>query len=164
LKRALALCVLTLAFAAPAGAQPTGGMGAMQYYVGTWACVGGPLAMAPQKATLTFTVDSGVMRQWVDVPAQGKMKFPYVLSAATSYDAKKGRYVSASLDNTSAWNISVAKPWTGNTERWTDIATNDGKLTHGTIVRTDENDFSYTGYPTLTGTKPNFKVTCKKSA
>jgi hypothetical protein len=163
LKRALALCALALAFAAPAGAQAAGGMGAMQYYVGTWACAGGPVGIPPQKATVTYTLDSGVLRQWVDVPAQGKMK-QYGLSSGTTYDAKKGRYVSTSIDSMSAWGVSVAKPWTGNTERWTDIATSDGKLGHGVLVRTDDNDFVYTAYATVTGTKPNFKVTCKKSS
>lgn len=164
MKRALALCALTFAFVAPAGAQAAGGMGAMQYYVGTWACAGGPVGIPPQKATVTYTLDAGVLRQWVDLPAQGTMKQPYGLSSATTYDAKKGRYVSTSLDSTSDWSISVAKPWTGNTERWADIATNHGKLSHGVLVRTDDNDFVYTGYPTLTGMKPNFKVTCKKSS
>jgi hypothetical protein len=164
LKKVLVLCAFVVAFAAPAAAQPAAGMGAMQYYVGTWACLGGPVGVPPQKATLTYTIDSAVLRQWVAVPAQGKMKTPYAVSFDTTYDAKKGRYVSTSLDNLAAWSVSVAKPWTGSTERWTDIATNDGKLGHGTVVRTDENDFVYTGYPTVTSTKPNFKVTCKRSS
>lgn len=163
MKRALALCAFAVAFAAPAGAQPATGMAAMQYYVGTWSCTGGPVGPPSQKATVTYNLDAGVMRQWVDVPPQGKMKTPFAVSSATTYDAKKGRYVSAALDTSSAWGVSVAKPWTSSTERWTDIATNDGKLGHGILVRTDENDFTYTGYPTMTGTKPNFKVACKKS-
>jgi len=41
--------------------------------------------------------------------------------------------------------------------------TNDGKLGHGTVVRTSTTAFTYTGYPTLTSTKTNFSVTCKRS-
>ena len=164
MRKTLAFSVLALAFAAPAGAQTPAGMGAMQYYVGTWSCTGGPVGPPAQKATLTYTLDSGIMRQLVVVPVQGKMTKPYALSSDTTYDAKKGRFVSTANDSGASWGVSVAKPWTGNTEQWTDIANSDGKLGHGKVVRTDKDDFDYIGYPTSTGTKPNFKVTCKRSS
>jgi hypothetical protein len=158
----LALVVFALACAVPAGAQTTG-MGAMQYYVGTWSCLGGPVGVPASKATATYTLDSGVMRQWVIVPPQGKMTKPYVISFAITFDAKKQHYIQTSLDSDAAWGVSFAKPWTGKTEQWTDQATNDGKLGHGTVVRTSTAAFVYTGYPTLTSTKASFTVTCKRS-
>jgi hypothetical protein len=162
--RALALSVLAVAIAAPAGAQPAVGMGAMQYYVGTWSCLAGSVGRPPAKATATFAIDSGVMRQWVSVPAQGKMTKPYVLSIATNYDAKNRHYVQTFLDNDAGWSVSFAKPWTGNTEQWTDQSTADGKLGHSQTVRTSRNTFTFAGYPTLTATKPNFKGTCNRSS
>lgn len=164
MKRALALAVLAFAFAAPAGAQPATGMAAMQYYVGTWNCVAGPVGSPQSTATATFTIDAGVMREWVFVPAQGKMTTPYALSTATTYDAKNGRYVETFLDNQGAWSISVAKQWTGNTEQWSDQTTADGKLGHAQTIRTDQNNFSFTGYPTPTSTTPNFQGKCTRSS
>lgn len=140
------------------------GMAAMQYYVGTWSCQAGPIGSPPNTATATFTIDSGVMRQWVLVPAQGKMKSPYVLSIATTYDAKNGRYVEALLDNGANWTVSFAQPWTGNTEQWTDQSSSDGKLGHSQTVRTDQNSFTFTGYPTVTSTTPVFQGTCNRSS
>jgi hypothetical protein len=66
--------------------RSTMGMGPEQYYVGTWNCMAGPVGKPPSKATATFTLDSGVLRQWVLVPAQGKMKTAYVIEIATTYD------------------------------------------------------------------------------
>jgi hypothetical protein len=163
MKSVLAAGILVLACAAPAAAAP--GMAAMQYYVGSWTCTGGPVGAPPLNATTTYTLDSGLMHQWVTVPRQrqGKMTKPYVISFATTYDAKKRQYVQTSLDSDGAWGVSVAKLWTGNTEQWTDSATSDGKLGHGTGFRTSANAYVYTGYPTATSTKPNFRVSCKRS-
>lgn len=147
---------------APLSAQSATGMAAMQYYVGSWSCVATQTGQAPTKATLTYTLDSGLLRQWVEVPAQGKMKSPYVLAVVTSYDAKHGRYVQTNNDNTAAWSTTYAQPFTGNTEMWVDHANSTGKLGRGTVVRTDQNSFAFTGYPALTG-KPNFKAVCHRS-
>jgi hypothetical protein len=135
----------------------------MQYYVGTWACVGGPIGPPPVKATATFVADSGVLRQWVSVPMQGKMKGSYAVAFVVAYDAKKHRYVQTLLDNGAEWGVSVAKPWSGNTELWTDLATNDGKLGHTQIVRSGKDTYVVTGYG-ASSTKPNFTVTCKRSS
>jgi hypothetical protein len=162
--RFLAASALTVALGAPALAQGTAGMGAMQYYVGTWSCQAGPVGQPSSNATTTFTLDSGVLRQWVLVPAQGKMTNPYVLSIVTTYDAKNGRYVEATLDNQAQWSISFAKPWTGNTEEWTDNATSTGKLGRGETIRTDNNTFSFSGYDTMTSTTASFKGTCTRSS
>ena len=79
MRNSLAALVLAVVFAAPAGAQSTVGMGAMQYYVGTWSCMAGSIGTPPSKATSTYTLDGGIMRQWVEVPAQGKMTKAYHL-------------------------------------------------------------------------------------
>lgn len=164
MRTVLALIVLALALAAPAAAQPATGMAAMQYYVGTWSCQAGPPGSPPSTATATFTLDSGILRQWVVVPPQGKMTTAYVISFATTYDAKNGRYVETEIDNQGGWSISYATPWTGNTEQWIDQATMDGKPGHGQTVRTDQNSFSFTGYPTTTSMQPDFQGSCNRSS
>ncbi len=163
MKTILTAFFLAIGVAAPAAAQPPAGMAAMQYYVGTWSCVAGNVGQPSVKATATFTMDSGLMREWVVVPAQGKMTKPYVINIATSYDAKNGRYAETQIDNLAGWSVSFAKPWTGNTEHWTDQA-NSGKLGHGQTVRTNQNSFAFMSYPTVTSTKPNFKGTCTRSS
>jgi hypothetical protein len=164
LRKTLALLALAVGCAAPASAQPTTGMAALQYYVGTWSCTAGPIGSPPSTATATYTIDSGVMREWVVVPPQGKMTNPYVLSIATTYDAKNGRYVEALLDNTASWSVSFAQPWTGNTEQWMDQSTSTGTLHHGQTVRTNQNSFTFTDYPTATSTQPDFQGTCNRSS
>jgi hypothetical protein len=164
LKKSLILSAFAVALAAPAGAQPATGMGAMQYYVGSWSCVAGSPMGPPSTATTNFVAGNGILRQWVSVPMQGKMKGPYAISIAITYDGKKGRFVETTLDSNGAWSIDEAKPWSGNTEFWTDSSTSDGKLGRSQIVRTDKNNFVLTAYATPTSAKPNFKVTCKRSS
>jgi hypothetical protein len=115
--RFLVLFTFILATAAPGAAQTPSGMAAMQYYVGTWACMaaGDP----DSKATATYAIENGVMRDWVVVPPQGKMTEPYQLAIVTTFDAKNNRYVQTSLDNQATWAVSSAKAFTGNTEIWT---------------------------------------------
>jgi hypothetical protein len=112
---------------------------------------------------LTYTLDSGLMREWVVVPAQGKMKTPYVLGITTTYDAKNGRYVQAGLDSTAVWWVSYAKPWMGNTEQWTDHANSSGKLGRAEAVRSDQNTFVFASYTTIASMKPGFRATCHRS-
>ena len=164
MRKALILFALVVGLAAPVSAQPMTGMAALQYYVGTWSCMAGPIGSPPSTATATFTIDSGVMREWVAVPAQGKMTSPYALSISTTYDAKNARYVETFLDNGANWTVSTAQPWTGNTEQWTDQSSGDGKLGHSQTVRTDQSSFTFTGYPTVTSTKPVFQGTCNRSS
>lgn len=163
LRKTLALFVFVVGLAAPAAANPSTGMAAMQYYVGTWSCMAGNVGQPLSKATTTFTIDSGLMRQWVVVPAQGKMTKPYVLNIITSYDAKSGRYVETQLDNMAGWSVSSAKPWTGNTEQWTDQFSST-KLGHSQVVRTNQNSFAFMGFSTVTSMKPNFKGSCTRSS
>ena len=147
---------------APAGAQTPGGMAAMQYYVGTWACaaVGEP----DSNATATYAIENGVMRDSVVVPPQGKMTAPYQLAIVTTFDPKNNRYVRTSIDNQATWAVSFGKPFSGNTEEWIDNVTYDGKLGHVEVVRTDRNTFDIAGYSTTSQTKPDFKVTCHRAS
>jgi hypothetical protein len=149
--------------AAPAGAQQAGGMSAMEYYVGTWACTGGPTANAPVKATTTYVMNSDVLSQSVSVPMQPGMKSPLSISLAYVYDGKS-RYLQTYLDSRGSWNVSYAPPWTGNTEKWTDLSSNNGKLGRGEAVRTDHDHYTFTGYATPTGSTPNFKITCGRQS
>jgi len=162
MRKILGVFVLAAISTVPAGAQ-SAGMTAMQYYVGSWTCTGGPIGQKPVTANVTYTIDNGVMREWVMVAAQGKMKKPYVLSNATTYDTKNGRFVQAGVDSDAAWWVSYAKPWSGNSEVWMDHANSTGKLGRGEVSRTDHNDFTFNGYPSASAAKPNFRVTCKRS-
>ncbi|MGA8575414.1 MAG: hypothetical protein WB609_06945 [Candidatus Cybelea sp.] len=54
MRRILALFAFAVGFAVPAAAQPSTGMAAMQYYVGTWSCMAGNVGQPPVKATATF--------------------------------------------------------------------------------------------------------------
>jgi hypothetical protein len=160
MKRSLLLLLLVAALGAPANAA--GGMSSLEYYVGSWTCVAGNVGEKPVNATVEYTMNAGVLREWVLVPVQGKMKSPYGLSIVQSWDAKHGRYVSASNDNMGGWSVSYAKPWSGNTEEWVDHAS---AITpgHSTTVRDSANAFHFMSYPTTTSMKANFKGSCKKA-
>ena len=43
LRKTIVLLALAVGFTAPASAQPMTGMAALQYYVGTWSCMAGPI-------------------------------------------------------------------------------------------------------------------------
>jgi hypothetical protein len=159
--RVLVLFAFIAAAVAPACAQTTDGMAAMQYYVGTWNCAAA--GEPDSNSTATYAIDNGVLRDAVRVPAQGKMTTPYQLAIVTAFDAKNNRYVQTSLDNQAMWAVSFAKPFTGKTEEWVNNATSDGKLGRVQVVRTDQNDFDIIGYSSMSQTKPDFKVTCHRS-
>jgi hypothetical protein len=159
--RFLVLFALIAAAAAPAGAQTTAGMAAMQYYVGTWACVAA--GEPDSNSTATYAIENGVMRDSVVIPAQGKMTAPYQLTIVTTFDPKNGRYVQTSLDNQATWAVSFAEPFTGNTEEWVNNATFDGKLGRVELVRTDRNAFDIIGYSTISQAKPDYKVSCHRA-
>lgn len=162
--RYLVITVILLSALAPSAAQSATGMAAMQYYVGAWSCMAAPTGQPKQKATATYSMDDGVLRMWVVVPKQGKMKSDYAFQSAMVYDAKAGRYVQSNLDTQAAWSISTAKPWSGNTEVWYDKQSNDGKLGRGETVRTNQSSFSFESYPSATSTKPSFGGTCTRSS
>ncbi len=135
----------------------------MDYYVGTWTCVGGPVSQPSAQATVTVVKNGGVLNSSVSVPVQPGMKAAYYSTFAISYDGK-GRYLQTTLDNYGAWSVSYAPAWTGNTEAWTDLTTSDGKPGHGETVRTDNDHYTYTGYGTPTGTAPTFKIACQRQS
>lgn len=163
MQRFLAAFALLVATLAPNAASSAIGMSSMQYYVGSWTCVGGPLAQTPVHATLTYTLDEGVLRQWVVVAAQGKMKSAYVQNTTTTYDPKNERFVQVSLSNDVAWDVAYAQPWTGNVEVWTDHQSSSGKLGRSETTRTNQNSFTAVGYPTVNATKPDFRATCRRA-
>jgi len=159
----IVLFAFVLAAIAPMSAQSASGMAAMQYFVGSWSCHGG-MMNDPSHASVTYTMDNGILRQWVSVAPTAKMKQPYYIAFETSYDAKHQRYSQTALDYLGGWSISYAKPFTGNTERWTDAASSDGKLGWGEGVRVNQNETTYTGYPSMTAKSPDFKVTCTRNS
>jgi hypothetical protein len=162
--KTIVLFAFVLAAAAPMSAQSASGMAAMQYYVGSWSCTGAMTGQPSFHATATFTLDNGILRQWVSVPPFGKMKQAYYLTFAASYDPKHQRYLQTSLDNLGGWTTSSAKPFTGNTEHWTDTASSDPKLGWGETVRVDQNTYTYSGYASMSSKTPNFKVTCTRNS
>ena len=143
--------------------QSTMGMGPMQYYAGSWSCMAGPVGKPADKATATYTLDSGVLRGWILVPAQGKMTSAYALEIVTTYDSKNHRFVQTQLGNDSNWSVDYAKAWTGNTEQWADHANSMPPLGHSQTIRTSQNRFDFSGYPSLTSMKPVFKGYCTRS-
>jgi hypothetical protein len=131
------------------------GMAAMQYYVGTWSCTGGAVGKPPGHASLKYTMNGDVLQAWVQAPKG------YVESSSTTYDSKNDRYVDAGVANDSTWYVTY-RTISGNMETSVDHATADGKLGHGTTVRAGSANFTYTGYPTVSGGKADFKATCQK--
>lgn len=158
--RQIAFLSLFALVAAPASAQPAGGMAAMQYYVGHWSCMAGSVGKPLGPATLTATMDAGILRELIEAPEQGASK-AFTLVLDVTYDPKAKRYVQVAFDNTAAWGVSYAKPWTGNTETWFDHVTSDNKPGRSTVTR-GTSSYSFLGYPTATATKPNFKGSCKR--
>jgi hypothetical protein len=158
----MGLCVLVVALGAPAGAATMMGMDAMQYYVGTWSCMAGETGKPMDKATTTYTLDSGILREWLAVPAQRDMKTSYNATMSTMWDSKNHRYVAAWLGNDNDWSVSFAKPWTGNTEQWVDHASSTTPG-HTEVVRTSQNRYDFAGYPTASSMKPSFKGYCTRS-
>lgn len=163
MKQFLAVLVFALVSVAPAGAQTPDGMSAMSYYVGSWTCVGGPVGAPPANATIAAVMNGGVLNSSVTVPTQPGMQQALNVTFAISYDGK-GHYAQTTLDSTGAWSISSAPTWTGNTEQWTDVASSDGKLGHGTVVRADNDHYTFMGYSTPTGTTPAFKTVCQRQS
>ncbi len=160
--KTLAFLALFAIAAVPAAAQSSSGTSALQYYVGTWSCTGGPPGHQNQKATITYTFDSGVLHQTIQAPKQGSMKTAYVSTTSTTYDGKNNRYISAGVSNdpssfTGMWTMS------GNVETSRDMWVSSGKLGHGQTVRNNNNMFTYTGYNTMSATKPDFKAACRRS-
>ena len=122
-------------------------MSAMQYYVGSWSCVAHLQSVPTLKYTAVNRIDSGILREWVTIPAQSGMPSPEGFSMVMSYNPEKRQFVQSQVHFDGMWSVSVAKPWNGNTERWTDVATDSGKFGHAEYVRIGRNAFSFTAYP-----------------
>lgn len=156
--------LLAIAIMIPVPGESASGMAAMQYYVGRWNCMAGAIGQSPSRAQLTYTLDSGILRTLVYVPAQARMKRSYTLSFATTYDAKHDRYVQASNDTDGASAISFIRMPNDNLEQWTDYAAANQKLGHGRTVRYGQNNFTVMGYPSLTSMRADFKAVCRRSS
>jgi len=167
--KSLLLFVAALAIAAaPAAAQMSAqgpsDVGNLKYYVGSWSCMAAQTGEKPMHADATYTLDSGLLREFITVPATGKMKYPYTLQIAEHYDAKNHRFVDVGLGNDGGWWVSYAKPWSGSTESWTDHATNDNKLGRGETTRDSANQFSFMNWDKVVGGKVVFKGSCTRNA
>ena len=158
--KTLALFALIVVVAGPASARAESGAAALQYYAGTWSCRAGVIGRPAVKSTVTYTFNSGLLHEWVDVPPQGKMTKPYLNSIATSYDSERGNYVQTGTDNQGFWWVSFAEPWTGKTEEWTNRVASDNRIRRYQWVRISQNSYSFAEYPSLTATTPDFKGTC----
>lgn len=163
MKSILITSALVAALGASAMAQSTTGIDSLKYYVGSWDCFGGPTASPPVHAKSVYTLGDGVLHQSLLIPAQGKMTASYAGGSTVGYDSKKNQFVSAWSDSDGGWQVSVAPPWSGNMESWSDVSTDSGKLGHASFVRTDNDNFAITGYETMSSSEPNFKVACKRS-
>jgi hypothetical protein len=158
-----ALIGLAVISCVAAKAQAATGMAAMQYYVGTWSCLTGSVGRTTYKTVEIYTIESGIMREVYLTPVQGSMKKPYALNLLTAYDSKNERYVAAYLDDGGDWTIADIT-LNGNVEQWAYRFDNTGKITgRGTVIRSDHNHFTFTSYPTLAATKPDFKEVCERS-
>ena len=164
MRKTLGLFAFAVIFAAPNCAGAASGAAALQYYVGTWSCQAGAIGKPARKSTVIYAFDAGLLREWVDVPPQRKTATPYLNSIATSYDAKKGRYVQTGTDNEGFWWVSFAEPWSGNTEQWTNLVSSDNAIRRYTWVRTNRNTVSFIEYPSRTAAKPDFRGTCSRSS
>jgi hypothetical protein len=163
LRKTLGLLALVVVVVGPACVRAASGAAALHYYVGTWSCQAGIIGKPAVKSTVTYTFNSGLLHEWVDVPPQGKMTKPYLNSIAISYDSEKGRYVQTGTDNEGSWWVSFAEPWTGNTERWTNHVASDNRIRRYQWVRVSQNTYSFTEYPSLSATTPDFKGTCGRA-
>jgi hypothetical protein len=123
----------------------------------------GNVGQPPSHATATYALDGGLLREFVLVPAQGKMTSPYTLQIAITYDAKRHRFAQTGLGNDGEWWVSYAKPWSGTTESWIDHATANNKPGHSENVRESSNHFSFMSWDAPTGGKVNFKGSCTRS-
>ena len=157
---AFVLCAVALALHSTA--QSATGMSAMQYYVGSWSCTGTEVGKSPAHATLHYTLDSGILTEWIRVPVQNGMKTAFSETVTTAYDAKDNRYVEAYVHDNGEWGVSYFT-FNGNMERDVDHAAWDGKLGHSVTNRVSNSTFTVIAYPTLTSTKADFRATCHRS-
>jgi hypothetical protein len=152
-------------FAASEPTSATGPMSAMNYFIGSWNCTGGPVGQPAGKAVVAYEMELGgdIVQESLDVAAMGKNPGFRDLGSI-AYDAKKHRFSSAGVDSMGGWGVSWSAGWKGDTITWTDIATADGDL--GRIVATKAGATAYDllGYSKVKGVeKVSLKVHCTKA-
>ncbi len=74
----LFIMAVFIALCSPVAGRSATGESALKYYVGTWSCTGGPTAQKPVHATVTYTMNSGMLENTVNVSPQGNMKTAYI--------------------------------------------------------------------------------------
>jgi hypothetical protein len=168
LKSSLFFVAALIVAVAPAGAQMAGSQGPsdvghLSYYVGTWSCMAGNTGQKPMHATAVYTLDAGLLREFVMVPAGGMMKYPYTLQIAITYDAKHHRFVDVGEGNDGGWWVSYAAPWSGSVESWIDHANSDG-LGRDLTTRESHDRFSFVNWDKVMGGKVVFKGYCTRSS
>ena len=130
----------------------------MQYYAGKWSCLTGAVGRPPHKTIETYTFASGILHELYLTPPQGSMTKPYAEELLTAYDATMKHYVAVALDDGGSLTIADVQ-MNGNVEQWT----YRGVPGRGDVVRTDDDHFTFTSYPTATARKPDFKEVCRRS-
>jgi hypothetical protein len=151
---AIAAASIGLALTLPA--RSATGMAAIQYYVGTWSCIGGAIDRPPFHFTVRYSMNAAILQSWLQAPKG------YVQSSSITYDSKNDRYVDAAVANDGTWFVAY-RTIRGNTETSADHATSDGTLGRLVVARTNNASFTSTGYSSLSGGKAFFKATCRKS-
>lgn len=149
-----AVIVASLMLNATLPSRSATGMDAMQYYVGTWSCIGGTIGKQSFHFMATYAMSGNILRSWIS--ANG-----YVQSSSITYDSKNRRYVDAAVVNDGTWFVAY-RTIGGRTDTSIDHATSDGKLGRLVIVHPSSTNFASTGYSAVSGGKVLFKATCRK--
>jgi hypothetical protein len=97
----------------------------------------------PTHAIVTYTLENGFLRRWVSVAPSAKMKQPYYVTFAVSYDTTHQRYSQTMIDGLGHWSVSCASRLRGTT------ASSGG---------------AYAGYASMTSKSPDSKVTCTRNS
>jgi len=152
------------AFAASDPTAATGPLSAMNYFIGSWNCTGGPVGPPPGKATILYEVETGnIIQESIDVAPAGKSPGIHYLTAY-SYDAKKHRIYAAGVDAMGGWGVSWTAGWKGDVLAWTDVVTSDGDLGRGTITKAGATAYNILAYAKVKGVeKVVLKVHCDKA-
>jgi hypothetical protein len=152
----LAVGAASLVLALTLPARSATGIAAMQYYVGAWSCIGGPVDKQPFHFGVKYTMNADILQIWAQVPKG------YVQSSSLRYDSKNDRFVEVAVANDDTWFVAY-RTISGNKETSVDHVTSDGKLGRLVTVRTSRTSYTSTIYPGLSGGKALLRWTCQKS-
>ena len=145
---------LELVFTLPA--RSATGIAAMQYYVGTWSCIGGVTDKQPFHFTVKYTMNAAILQTWVQASSG------YVQSGSLRYDSKNRRFVEVAVASDDTWFVAY-RTMSGNTETSVDHVTSDGQLGRLVTERTSSTSYTAATYPGFSGGKALFRWTCRRS-